>query len=220
MAGTVFASSGPMQGPAPMCHLETPPTKKHLFPTPSPSPAKSKTTLKPPIFPGIASRDADHAASHLGKAAGICLVLRGTPFQAARRRALLPVEVCARHKVSQEELFRWALLPAPCPARPSKTSGSGSRSERVTEENQYHLPDTPKPLPKTQCHWPHEMLPPRCATAQGPARQRAPEGRRPGAGVSSPRPPSRVPRAGLPPTARHCAAAAASGACWRVPWGP
>ncbi|GBF92775.1 hypothetical protein Rsub_05394 [Raphidocelis subcapitata] len=55
---------------------------------------------------GIASRDADHAASHLGKAAGISLALRGTPFQAARRRALLPLEVCARHKVSQEEIFR------------------------------------------------------------------------------------------------------------------
>ncbi|KAI8471363.1 MAG: isoprenoid synthase domain-containing protein [Monoraphidium minutum] len=55
---------------------------------------------------GIASRDADHAASHVGKAVGISLMLRGTPYQASQRRSLLPLEVCARHKVSQEEIFR------------------------------------------------------------------------------------------------------------------
>jgi phytoene/squalene synthetase len=29
------------------------------------------------------------------------------PLQASQRRSLLPLEVCARHKVSQEQLFRW-----------------------------------------------------------------------------------------------------------------
>lgn len=55
---------------------------------------------------GVKSRDADHAASHLGKAYGLAMALRGAPFQASRRRSVLPVEVCARCKVSQESIFR------------------------------------------------------------------------------------------------------------------
>jgi NADH dehydrogenase [ubiquinone] 1 alpha subcomplex assembly factor 6 len=50
---------------------------------------------------GIADRDADHCASHVGKAVGIAAVLRGTPFHASRRRSYLPLETCAKHRVSQ-----------------------------------------------------------------------------------------------------------------------
>lgn len=39
---------------------------------------------------------ADHAASHLGKAAGITTLLRGTPYQAKERRVYLPGEVLSK----------------------------------------------------------------------------------------------------------------------------
>ncbi|KAG2483804.1 hypothetical protein HYH03_017327 [Edaphochlamys debaryana] len=54
---------------------------------------------------GIKSSDADHAASHLGRAAGICALLRGTAAHAARRRSYLPVELCAEARVSQEDIY-------------------------------------------------------------------------------------------------------------------
>lgn len=52
------------------------------------------------------SREADHAASHLGKAVGLSLLLRGTPYQASRRRSYLPIELCVQHGVSQEDVYR------------------------------------------------------------------------------------------------------------------
>lgn len=55
---------------------------------------------------GVVSRDADHAASHLGKAIGLTLLLRGTPYQASKRRSYMPVELCSQHKVSQEDIYR------------------------------------------------------------------------------------------------------------------
>ncbi|KAG1668088.1 hypothetical protein FOA52_010498 [Chlamydomonas sp. UWO 241] len=54
---------------------------------------------------GIASRDADHAASHLGKAVGLATLLKGTPFHAARRRSYLPLDLCSEHGVSQEDIY-------------------------------------------------------------------------------------------------------------------
>eukprot|EP00775_Hariotina_reticulata_P004108 gene4108-4354_t len=54
----------------------------------------------------VVSREADHAASHLGKAIGISLLLRGTPYQASKRRSYLPVELCVQHAVSQEDVYR------------------------------------------------------------------------------------------------------------------
>lgn len=55
---------------------------------------------------GCSSKDADHAASHLGKAVGICTLLKGTAVHAAQRRSYLPIDLCAEHKVSQEEVYR------------------------------------------------------------------------------------------------------------------
>lgn len=50
---------------------------------------------------GVQNRDADHAASHLGKALGLTTLLRGTPFHASQRRSYLPIELCVQHNVSQ-----------------------------------------------------------------------------------------------------------------------
>jgi NADH dehydrogenase [ubiquinone] 1 alpha subcomplex assembly factor 6 len=50
---------------------------------------------------GVASREADHAASHLGKAVGITTLLRGTAFHASNRRSYLPLDLCAELGVSQ-----------------------------------------------------------------------------------------------------------------------
>lgn len=55
---------------------------------------------------GVVSREVDHAASHVGKAVGISLLLRGTPYQASRRKSYLPLDLCAPHKVSQEDIYR------------------------------------------------------------------------------------------------------------------
>jgi NADH dehydrogenase [ubiquinone] 1 alpha subcomplex assembly factor 6 len=55
---------------------------------------------------GIRNTDADHAASHLGKAIGITTLLKGTPYHASKRRSYLPVELCAEYKLSQEALYR------------------------------------------------------------------------------------------------------------------
>eukprot|EP00200_Dunaliella_tertiolecta_P012209 CAMPEP_0202371806 /NCGR_PEP_ID=MMETSP1127-20130417/3143_1 /ASSEMBLY_ACC=CAM_ASM_000462 /TAXON_ID=3047 /ORGANISM="Dunaliella tertiolecta, Strain CCMP1320" /LENGTH=360 /DNA_ID=CAMNT_0048968171 /DNA_START=84 /DNA_END=1166 /DNA_ORIENTATION=+ len=53
----------------------------------------------------IQSREADHAASHLGKAVGIATLLKGTKYHGERRRSYLPVELCAKHGVSQEDVY-------------------------------------------------------------------------------------------------------------------
>lgn len=58
------------------------------------------------LLAGVGSRESDHAASHLGKAIGISLLLRGTPYHASQRRSYLPLELCAQRKVSQEDIFR------------------------------------------------------------------------------------------------------------------
>ena len=64
-----------------------------------------------PLFPqllylqlaaaGVASKEADHAASHLGKAVGITTLLKGTAFHASSRRSYLPLDWCADQRVSQ-----------------------------------------------------------------------------------------------------------------------
>ena len=44
---------------------------------------------------GIRDADADHAASHLGKAVGLSALLRGTVAHARQRRCYLPTDACA-----------------------------------------------------------------------------------------------------------------------------
>ena len=54
---------------------------------------------------GIKNIEADHAASHLGKASFLAKVIRGIPFHASRRQCFLPMDVCAEKRLSQEELY-------------------------------------------------------------------------------------------------------------------
>ncbi|KAI9000184.1 Squalene/phytoene synthase [Gaertneriomyces semiglobifer] len=55
---------------------------------------------------GLHDHNADHAASHVGKALGITTVLRGTPFHVAERRFHLPSDIMAKHSLSTEAVFR------------------------------------------------------------------------------------------------------------------
>lgn len=59
---------------------------------------------------GVASKEADHAASHLGKAVGITTLLKGTAFHASNRRSYLPLDWCADHRVSQVSVDHVACL--------------------------------------------------------------------------------------------------------------
>jgi NADH dehydrogenase [ubiquinone] 1 alpha subcomplex assembly factor 6 len=56
---------------------------------------------------GIRDTNADHAASHLGKAVGITNLLRGTKHHAGQRRCYLPIDVCAKHGLAVEDLYRF-----------------------------------------------------------------------------------------------------------------
>jgi NADH dehydrogenase [ubiquinone] 1 alpha subcomplex assembly factor 6 len=55
---------------------------------------------------GIHSSDADHAASHLGKAVGITSILRGMHSFLRQGVNYLPVDLCSKHKVVLEKLFQ------------------------------------------------------------------------------------------------------------------
>ena len=55
---------------------------------------------------GVRDTNADHAASHLGKALGIVNVLRGTAHHAKQRRCYLPLDVCAKHGAVVEDVYR------------------------------------------------------------------------------------------------------------------
>ncbi|KAH6569673.1 hypothetical protein BASA50_002131 [Batrachochytrium salamandrivorans] len=56
---------------------------------------------------GISDLNAEHAASHSGKAIGIATALRGTPFNVSKRRFYLPAEIMSQHSVVTEEIFRF-----------------------------------------------------------------------------------------------------------------
>uniref|UniRef100_U3ILA1 NADH dehydrogenase (ubiquinone) complex I, assembly factor 6 n=1 Tax=Anas platyrhynchos platyrhynchos TaxID=8840 RepID=U3ILA1_ANAPP len=55
---------------------------------------------------GVRDIHADHAASHIGKAHGIVTCLRATPYHSARRKVVLPMDICMLHGVSQEDFIR------------------------------------------------------------------------------------------------------------------
>jgi NADH dehydrogenase [ubiquinone] 1 alpha subcomplex assembly factor 6 len=55
---------------------------------------------------GISSDTLSHAASHLGIAHCISTLLRALPYHASKGRMVIPVEITARHRVSQEDVFR------------------------------------------------------------------------------------------------------------------
>jgi len=57
---------------------------------------------------GLKEVGADHAASHLGKAQGLSNLLRSVPYNSKRREVLLPLDLLAKHGVSEESLIRGA----------------------------------------------------------------------------------------------------------------
>ncbi|KAJ7109732.1 isoprenoid synthase domain-containing protein [Mycena crocata] len=54
-----------------------------------------------------ASEPLAHAASHLGTAQTLATLLWSMPHHIAQRRLPIPLDICARHSVKQEELFRY-----------------------------------------------------------------------------------------------------------------
>lgn len=55
---------------------------------------------------GVKNVQADHAASHVGKAQGIITCLRATPYYSSRRKVYLPMDICMLHGASQEDFIR------------------------------------------------------------------------------------------------------------------
>ncbi|XP_073234304.1 NADH dehydrogenase (ubiquinone) complex I, assembly factor 6-like isoform X2 [Porites lutea] len=55
---------------------------------------------------GVKDVQADHAASHLGKAIGVVTLLRATPFHGSRGKVYIPSDVMIKHGVSQEDIIR------------------------------------------------------------------------------------------------------------------
>lgn len=62
----------------------------------------------PPLPGQAASVKADHAASHLGKAQYFSSLVRGIGPLASQGVVLLPMDVMARHGLSQEDVVRVA----------------------------------------------------------------------------------------------------------------
>jgi NADH dehydrogenase [ubiquinone] 1 alpha subcomplex assembly factor 6 len=54
----------------------------------------------------LPSSDLSHAASHLGVAQTFSTLLRALPFHASKGRIIIPAEITAKHRVSQEEVRR------------------------------------------------------------------------------------------------------------------
>ncbi|KAJ7675829.1 Squalene/phytoene synthase [Mycena polygramma] len=53
-----------------------------------------------------AAEDLAHAASHLGTAQTMATLLWSLPHHVSQRRLPIPLDICARHGVNQEEVFR------------------------------------------------------------------------------------------------------------------
>src|SRR5579859_6273297 len=55
---------------------------------------------------GLMSLELDHISSHLSLCTGIVTTLRGIPFRARREELPLPLDICAKHNLVQESVFR------------------------------------------------------------------------------------------------------------------
>lgn len=86
---------------------------------------------------GTNSADADHAASHLGRAAAIASLLRGMRAHAAARRCYLPASELDKAGTSAEELFRVVETRAEAKAR----AGSGSTLPSDASAELFDFPD-------------------------------------------------------------------------------
>jgi len=54
----------------------------------------------------LSSSNLSHAASHLGVAQTFSTLLRALPFHASKGRVIIPAEITAKHRISQEEVCR------------------------------------------------------------------------------------------------------------------
>ena len=54
----------------------------------------------------VSSEALSHAASHLGVAHSLAILLRALPYHASKGRMVIPAEITAKHGVSQEDVFR------------------------------------------------------------------------------------------------------------------
>jgi NADH dehydrogenase [ubiquinone] 1 alpha subcomplex assembly factor 6 len=55
---------------------------------------------------GIRNLNADHAASHIGKALGLVTLIRALPYHAKKREVYIPTELTAKHDITSEQLFK------------------------------------------------------------------------------------------------------------------
>ncbi|KAJ7360473.1 NADH dehydrogenase (ubiquinone) complex I, assembly factor 6 [Desmophyllum pertusum] len=55
---------------------------------------------------GVKDVQADHAASHLGKAIAVVTLLRSTPFHGSKGKVYIPNNIMIKHGVSQEDIIR------------------------------------------------------------------------------------------------------------------
>lgn len=58
---------------------------------------------------GTVNVNADHAASHFGKAHGLVTLIRSVPYNAHKRVMVLPQDILMRNSVSSESVFRGQL---------------------------------------------------------------------------------------------------------------
>jgi len=55
---------------------------------------------------GINDQRANLIASHLGRALGICDILKKSPYYIAVNRGYLPVDVMMKHNVQNDKIYR------------------------------------------------------------------------------------------------------------------
>lgn len=55
---------------------------------------------------GITNVNADHVASHFGKAHGLITLIRSVPYNAQQRVMVLPQDILLKNNVSSESVFR------------------------------------------------------------------------------------------------------------------
>lgn len=55
---------------------------------------------------GITNMNADHAASHFGKAHGLITLIRSIPYNARKRVMILPQDILLKNNLSSESVFQ------------------------------------------------------------------------------------------------------------------
>jgi NADH dehydrogenase [ubiquinone] 1 alpha subcomplex assembly factor 6 len=55
---------------------------------------------------GLISLELDHVSSHVGLCVGIVTTLRGVPFRLKSNELPLPLDICAKYGLVQEQVFR------------------------------------------------------------------------------------------------------------------